>query len=247
MRKKEASKAVSKSNYRIIKEAFRAAFPSTLPILAGFTFLGIAYGIYMNTSGFPPIYPFLMSLTIFAGSLEFVAVNLLTGAFDPAGALILAILVNARHLFYGISMLDKYKDVGKKKWYLIFGMCDESFSINCTAVVPENIDRGWFYFFVTFLNHSYWVIGATIGGLLGSLVTLNVEGLDFVMIALFIVIFLEQWFKEKTHYSSIIGLVLALLCMIIFGAENFIIPAMLAILGCLTLMRNFLEKEGEQA
>lgn len=196
----------------------------------------------MNVSGFSPIYPILMSMAIFAGSMEFVTVDLLLGMFHPMSALILALMVNARHLFYGISMLDKYKNVGKKRWYLIFGMCDESFSINCTTEVPAGVDRGWFYFFVTLLNQCYWVCGAAIGGICGSLISFETEGLDFVMTALLVVIFLEQWMKEKDHTSGVIGIVLTVICLVVFGNKNFIIPSMLGILGVLTLMRGRLER-----
>ncbi|KKI91198.1 branched-chain amino acid transporter AzlC [Bacillus sp. SA1-12] len=222
--------------------AFRSAFPYTVPILAGFVFLGIAYGIFMNSLGFDAIYPILMSLLIFAGSMEFVAANLLLIAFNPINALFLTFMVNARHLFYGLSMLDKYRGTGKKKPYLIFGLCDESFSINCTADIPKNVDNGWFMFFVTLLNHSYWVIGSAIGGIFGSFVRFNTEGLEFVMTALFVVIFIEQWMKEKKHHSALTGLGLSTVCLIIFGGTNFIIPAMLAILGILTILRKPLEK-----
>lgn len=225
-----------------IKKAFIAAFPHTVPILAGFLFLGIAYGIYMNASGFPAIYPILMGATIFAGSMEFVTVSLLLGAFDPLGAFFLTLMVNARHLFYGISMLDRYNGTGWKKYYLIFGMCDESFSINCTTNIPQGVDKGWFMFFVTFLNHIYWVCGAALGGILGPLVRFNTEGISFVMTALFVVIFLEQWMKETTHHSALIGLGIAAVCLVIFGGGNFIIPAMLMILFCLTITRQPLEK-----
>lgn len=228
-----------------IKKAFCAAFPHTIPILAGFLFLGIAYGIYMNVSGFSPVYPIIMSLTIFAGSVEFVAVNLLLGAFNPLGSLIMTLMINARHLFYGISMLDKYNGTGMKKYYLIFGMCDESFSINCTTNIPKDVDKGWFMLFVTLLNHTYWVLGAAIGGVFGSLVKFDTNGLEFVMTALFVVIFLEQWMKETTHHSSLLGVGISLLCLIIFGGENFIIPSMFMILGTLTLMKKSLEKVGE--
>ena len=226
----------------VCRKAFLAAFPYTIPILTGFLFLGIAYGIYMNVSGFSPIYPILMSMAIFAGSMEFVTVDLLLGMFHPMSALILALMVNARHLFYGISMLDKYKNVGKKRWYLIFGMCDESFSINCTTEVPAGVDRGWVYFFVTLLNQCYWVCGAAIGGICGSLISFETEGLDFVMTALLVVIFLEQWMKEKDHTSGVIGIVLTVICLVVFGNKNFIIPSMLGILGVLTLMRGRLER-----
>lgn len=137
------------------RKAFLAAFPYTIPIFAGFWFLGLTYGIYMNVSGYSFWYPMLMSLTIFGGSLEFVAVSMLLALFAPVQAIIMALMIQARHLFYGISMLDKFKGMGWKKPYLIFGMCDETFSINCTANIPADVNRGWFYFFVTLLNHFY--------------------------------------------------------------------------------------------
>ncbi|KRE03579.1 branched-chain amino acid transporter AzlC [Bacillus sp. Root239] len=222
--------------------ACRAAFPYTFPILTGFIFLGIAYGIYMHSLGFSAIYPILMSFTIFAGSMEFIAANLLLVPFNPVNALFLTLMVNARHLFYGISMLDTYKGTGKKKFYLIYGLCDESFSINCTVNIPENVDKGWFMFFVTFLNHCYWFIGSAIGGIFGSLVKFNTEGLEFVMTALFIVIFIEQWRKEKKRHSALIGLGLSTVSLIIFGGNHFIIPSMLMILTILTFLRKLLEK-----
>ncbi len=231
---------------KTLKKAFLAAFPKTIPIFAGFWFLGLTYGIYMNVSGFSFWYPMIMSLTIFAGSVEFVAVNMLMGAFNPLQALAMTLMINARHLFYGISMLDKLKGTGLKKFYLIFGMCDESFSINYTAKIPEDVDRGWFMFFVTLLNHIYWFTGATLGGIFGSLIQFNTEGLEFVMTAMFVVIFMEQWLKEKRHTSALLGLGLSLICLIAFGADNFIIPAMLAILGVLTLIRRPLEDRGEE-
>ena len=227
---------------KVLKKALYAAFPNTIPILAGFLFLGMTYGIYMNVSGFSFWYPCLMSLTIFAGSVEFVAVNLLLGAFHPIQALAMTLMLNARHLFYGISMLDRFRGLGLKKIYLIFGMCDETFSINYTAEIPPDVDRGWFMFFVTLLNHLYWFAGATLGGIFGSFITFNTEGLDFVMTAMFVVIFLEQWLKEERHESSLLGIGLSVLSLIAFGADGFLIPAMLSILAVLTLLRRPLEK-----
>lgn len=224
--------------------ALKTAFPKTVPIFAGFWFLGLTYGIYMNVSGFNFLYPMIMSLTIFAGSMEFVAVNMLLGAFNPLQALAMTLMINARHLFYGISMLDKYKGTGIKKFYLIFGMCDESFSINYTADIPIDVDKGLFMFFVTLLNHFYWFFGATLGGLFGSLIQFNTEGLDFVMTAMFVVIFMEQWIKDKKHISAILGIVISLICLIIFGKDNFIIPAMFVIVIILTLLRSQIEKGG---
>jgi 4-azaleucine resistance transporter AzlC len=184
------------------RKALKAAFPYTIPIFAGFWFLGLAYGIYMNVSGFSFVYPMVMSLIIFGGSLEFVAVEMLLSPFAPVQTLIMTLLIQARHLFYGISMLGKFKDMGWKKFYLIFGMCDETFSINYTAKIPDDVDKGWFMFFVTLLNHFYWVSGATIGGLVGSLIHFDTNGISFVMTAMFVVIFMGQWLKD--YYNRIV-------------------------------------------
>jgi 4-azaleucine resistance transporter AzlC len=224
------------------KKALKAAFPYTIPIFAGFWFLGLAYGIYMNVSGFSFVYPMIMSLIIFGGSLEFVAVEMLLSPFAPVQVLIMTLLIQARHLFYGISMLDRFKHMGWKKFYLIFGMCDETFSINYTAQIPEDVDRGWFMFFVTLLNHFYWVSGATIGGLIGSLINFDTNGISFVMTSMFVVIFMEQWMKEKHHISAYIGLGAATLCLFLFGADSFMIPTMIVIIVFLTALRKPLDK-----
>ncbi len=235
------------NNKGIITRSFRAAFPCTIPILAGFLFLGMAYGIYMNVSGFSFVYPMIMAAVIFGGSLEFLAAQMLLSPFAPLQVLMVSLMIQARHLFYGISMLDKFKDMGWKKFYLIYGMCDETFSINCTAEIPGDCDRGWFYFFVTLLNQLYWVGGATLGGLLGNLITFDTKGLDFVMTAMFIVIFLEQWLKEKHHFSEWAGLASSAACLLIFGRDNFMIPTMICILLLLTAFRKPVErKAGEE-
>lgn len=224
-------------------KALKCAFPHTIPIMTGFLFLGMSYGIYMHVSGFSFWYPMLMAMTIFAGSVEFVCVNFLLGAFNPLQEFIVTLILNARHIFYGISMLDRFKGMGWKKIYLIFGMCDETFSVNYTADIPKDVDSGWFMFFVTLLNQIYWVLGATLGGLFGSLIMFNTEGLDFVMTAMFVVIFLEQYLKDKNHLSSYIGLSVSLLMLIFFGADNFMIPAISGILVCLSVARKSVEEK----
>lgn len=228
-----------------IRRAFRYAFPHTIPIFAGFWFLGITYGVYMHVSGFSFVYPMLMSMTIFTGSMEFVTANMLLGGFHPLQAFVMAILIGARHLFYGISMLDKFRGMGWKKFFLIYGMCDETFSINYSAEIPQDVDRGWFMLFVTVLNYLYWVTGATMGGLFGSLIHFNTQGLDFAMTAMFVVIFMEQWIKDKKHTSQFIGLGASVLCLIVFGADSFMVPTMLVILFFLTILRK--KREEEQA
>lgn len=227
--------------------ALRAAFPFTIPIMAGFLFLGMTYGVYMVQSGFDFWYPMLTSLTVFGGSLEFVIVSLLQGAFNPLQALMMTLMIQARHLFYGITMLDKYRGTGLKKLYLIFGMCDETFSVNCAADIPPDVNRGWFMFFVTLLDQFYWFTGATLGALCGMLIRFNTRGLDFSMTALFVVIFMEQWKKDRQHISALIGLALPALCLLLFGAERFLLPSMAAILIALALLEKPIERRGGDA
>ncbi len=226
-------------------KALKAALPHTLPVCVGFLFLGMSYGFLMRSKGFSFVYPMFMSLFIFAGSMEFVTVNLLLSAFQPLYAFFLAFMVNARHLFYGISMLEKYKNTGWKKAYLIFGMCDESFTVNCTTEPPADVDAGWFMFFVTLLNQIYWVSGATLGALLGYVVHFNTKGIEFVMTALFVVMFVNQWEETKEHRPALIGLGCSLLCLLIFKAGNFILPSMALIVACFSLCRIRMPKGGD--
>lgn len=223
-------------------KALKTAFPYTLPILAGFLFLGMAYGIYMNVSGFSFVYPMITSLVVYGGSLEFVTASMLLSPYAPVQVFTMALLIQARHIFYGVSMLDKFKGQGWKKYYLIFGLCDETFSITCTADIPEDVDRGWFMFFVTLLNHIYWVAGAAIGGLVGSLLKFDTAGIGFVMTAMFVVIFLEQWLKEEKHHASCIGILASVVCLLIFGPDSFMLPTMAVIIALLALLRDFIEK-----
>ena len=227
---------------KLIKAA-KAAFPNTIPILTGFLFLGAAYGVFMRSLGFPAYLPIITSIFIYAGSMEFVTANLLTLSFSPITAFFMTLMVNARHIFYGLSMLDKYKNTGKKKLYLIFGLTDETFSINYSAEIPDDVDKSWYQFFVTLFDQIYWVGSVTIGALFGNLIPFDLTGIDFVMTALFIVIFVNQFQKEKDHFPSFCGLIVSVLCLIIFGADNFIIPSMLGILAVLSAAKIPLEKK----
>ena len=225
-----------------IWNAAKVAFPHTIPIMTGYGFLGMAYGICMRVAGLPAWYPMLSSIIVFGGSLEFLLVTMLLAPFAPVQTLIMTILVQARHLFYGIAMLDRYKGLGWKRFYLIFGLTDETFSINCTAKTADNVDRGWFYFFVTLFDQSYWVLASTTGGLIGSLLPSNTTGLDFAMTAMFVVILLEQWLKDKRHISAWIGMICSVGCLLIFGADSFLIPTMCCILIGLTVFRKPIEQ-----
>lgn len=236
-------KAKAKNTSHVLT-ALKAAFPYTLPIFAGFWFLGVAYGIYMSTLGFSWVYPCLMALLIFGGSLEFICAGMLLSPFAPVTTLLVTLAVQARHLFYGISMLDRYKGTGWMKPYLIFGMCDETFSIIYSANVPEGVDRRWFMFFVTLLNQFYWVSGATIGGFAGGLITFDTNGLSFVMTALFVVILIDQLMKEKHHYTAVVGGIASVTCLAAFGADSFMLPAMAAMVLALTALRHQFTEKG---
>ena len=230
-------------------EALKAAFPLIVPIALGFLFLGCSYGMLMGTKGFTFIWPMCMSMFIFAGSMEFVTVNLLLSAFNPIAAFLLALMVNARHLFYGLSMLGRFKGLGWKRPYLIFGMCDETFAINSSARIPENVDRGWFYLWVTLLNQLYWVTGATLGGVIGANIPFDTQGLDFVLTALFLVIFLDQWIgaQRREHVSAVVGVLASIACLALFGAKDFMIPAMATMIALFTLLRPYLDDPHDES
>lgn len=222
-------------------KALKAAFPYTIPVLTGFIVLGFAYGVLMSTKGYGPMWSFLMSAIAFCGSMQFVAITLLTTVFNPVQALLLSIMVNARQLFYGISMLDKYKGTGKLKPFLIYTLCDETFFTNYTIQPPKEINTNYFYFFVSLLNYAYWSLGSLFGGLIGNMITFDTKGLDFVLTAFFVVIFINQWKSVKKHFSAIVGVISSTLCLIVFGASNFIIPSMLVILLVLLIFRRKIE------
>ena len=219
----------------VMKKAFAAAFPYTIPIFAGFWFLGLTYGIYMNVSGFSFWYPMLMSITIFAGSVEFVTVNMLLGAFNPLQALVMTLMINARHLFYGISLLDTYGDAGKAKPYLIFALTDETYSLVTQAQPPEGVSRRKYCLLVSFLDQCYWVVGSCLGALIGTYVPVSFEGVSFVLTALFVTLFVEQWLSHKEHFPAIVGVISTLLCLLIFGKDIFLIPSMVLMALLLTL------------
>ncbi len=227
--------------------SLKAAFPHTIPVLTGFGFLGFAYGMLMNASGFGLLYTFLLCLTVLGGSLQYVMVAVLLAPFAPLQTFLMALIIQARHLFYGISMLDKYKDLGKKRYYMIFGLIDETFSINYSARIPEEADRGWFMFFVTLLNQLYWIVFSCLGNAAGSILPVNTKGLDFVLTALFVVILLEQILSTKKAYSALIGLISAVICRLVFTSDTFLIPTMICILVFLTALRRPLEKEGDRS
>lgn len=211
----------------------RAAFPATIPVLTGFLCLGIAYGVLMQTKGYGPLWSTLMSMIAFGGSMQFVAITLLTTAFDPVQAFLLSIMVNARHMFYGLALLNKYKGLGKVRPFLIYVLCDETFSLVSTLEPPAGVERKDFYFWISLLDYLYWVCGTMAGGFLGQLITFDTTGLDFALTALFVVLFLEQWKKRENRPAGVIGLACTGVSLAVFGPDNLVIPAMVMVLAVL--------------
>jgi 4-azaleucine resistance transporter AzlC len=205
--------------------------------LAGYVVLGIGFGILMRDAGYGVLWTAAMSLFIYAGSLQYVGVGLLAGGASVLTTVITSLMVNARHLFYSISMIDKYKDAGKYKPYMIFALTDETYSLLCDGVTPSGVDTNQYRFLVSIFNHSYWVTGSIIGSLLGAVLPFSTEGIEFSMTALFAAAFTEQWLTTKDHVPALTGIICTLLCLVVFGKNNFLIPAMLLITLVLTLLR----------
>lgn len=218
------------NKFNLLKDSVRSAFPHTIPVLTGFLVLGMAYGVLMQSKGYGVLWAVLMSAIAYCGSMQFVAVTLLTTVFNPVQAFFLSLMVNARHLFYGLSMLEKYKGLGKIRFFLIYTLTDETFSIASSITPPADVDRKLFYCCISFLNYVYWVTGTFLGGLIGSKITFNTKGLDFVLTALFVVLFIEQMKYRELRRFGLAGITGALIGLIVFGAENMMIPSMVIIL-----------------
>ena len=222
----------------------RKAFIDTIPVLTGYVVLGIGFGIVLETKGYGAGWAFAMSFFIYAGSLQFVAIDLLTGGAGLLTTAMTALMVNARHLFYGISMIDRYKGADKKKPYMIFALTDETYSLVCQdEVSPDMREKHKYYFLVSLFDQCYWVAGSVIGSLLGSIIPFNTEGIDFALTALFVTVFTEQWLSTKKHGPALVGVGASVICLVIFGADSFLIPAMALITAALTFMR----KSGKEA
>lgn len=227
-----------------IKKALRAAFPHTVPVMVGYLFLGVAFGVLLQAKGFGFQWAVLMSAVIYAGSMQFVAINFLVPGVNLLQVAFMTLMVNARHVFYGVSMLEPFRNMGKRKPYMIFSLSDETFSLLCSAKAPEGVDRRWFLFFIALLDQLYWIIGSALGGLAGALLQFDTTGIDFAMTALFTVILVDQWRGTKRHAPAVVGLAASALCLAVFGPDRFILPAMGLILLSLTLARGKLEEGG---
>lgn len=226
------------------KDIVKKAFTATLPVMTGYLVLAIGFGIVLKTKGYGLGWSIAMSGFIYAGSMQYLTIDLLCGGVSLVTTAITTLMVNARHLFYGISMVERYKDMGKKKPYLIFALTDETYSLVCSEESVKGIEEAnEYYFLVSLLNQTYWVIGSIIGSLLGNVIPFDVEGIDFALTALFVTIFVEQWLTVKSHRPALIGVVSSVMCLLIFGADKFLIPTMIIIVSLLIVRRNKVEKE----
>lgn len=225
--------------------AIKAAFPLTIPVMFGYVFLGIAFGVLLSDKGLSWLWALAMSTFIFGGSMQFVTLDLITVAFAPVQILLVTLMVHARHIFYGFSMLKPFSDVKKVKPYLIFALSDETYSLLCSAKVPDGVDKSKFYFFIAFLDQIYWIIGSIIGAVAGNIIPFNSTGIDFAMTALFLVIFTEQWESAKSKIPAVSGLIVTIACRIIFDVDKFLIFSMLGIACALIIFKKQIEKGGE--
>lgn len=228
------------------KRTFKRAFRDSLPVLAGYLALGIGFGVLLQSKGYSFVWAILMSCTIYAGAGQYAAVDLLSSGATLITTALMTLLINARHFFYGFSLLDKYKGTGKVKPYLIFGLTDETYSLVCTAKLDDNINHKKYYFFLTALDQLYWITGCTLGALLGEFIPFNSTGIEFAMTAIFVVIFVEQWMSTKEHLPAILGALTTLVCMFVFGKQIFIIPSMILIAFELVIFRKKLEKSDSE-
>ena len=230
------------NTYRV---AYKAAFPHTIPVLTGYLFIGIAFGVMFADKGYNFLWAGLMSLLVYAGSGQYLAVNFFDPSVSFLQVIFLTFMVNVRHIFYGLSLLDKFKVSGKKKPYMVFSLTDETYSLYFLTKTPPDVDEGKFLFALATLNQSYWIVGSMIGALAGTLIPFNSKGIDFAMTALFIVIFVEQWFEKKNRFPAIVGVVASLICLLIFGKDSFILPSMIVIMVILLSNHRTEEKKNK--
>lgn len=220
-----------------LRKTFREAFSASIPVMAGYVVLGMGFGVLLSTKGYGPLWALAMSGFIYAGSMQYLAIDLITGGASLITTALTTLMVNARHLFYGISMVEGYRGMGKGKPYAIFALTDETYSLVCQDGRDSKEEFHRYAFQVSVFNQIWWVSGSMIGSLLGEIIPFDVTGIDFALTALFLTVFIEQWLSTKDHASAVIGVAASILCLLIFGADGFLIPAMIAILASLTILR----------
>ena len=230
----------------ISKKDVKAAFRTSLPIMVTFIVLGIGYGLLMEKNGYGPLWSLISGVVIFSGTVQFVSVSMLGGG-SVIMAAVTALMVAARHIFFSISMIGRYRGEGRRKWYLFYALCDETYAMLSRDEHPEGVNVSVYRLLVTLFDQSAWIIGSFLGGWIGTMLNFDSTGIDFAMTALFTTVFVEQWLNAKSHIPAVLGVTATLLCRIVFGRDLFLIPAMVIIIGTLTVMRGRIEqKEGDE-
>lgn len=231
-----------KRKIAVYRKAFAKAFPQTIPVLTGYLFIGMAFGVMIQEKGYNFLWAMFMSLVCYAGSGQYLAVNFFVPGMSLLQVVFMEFMVNIRHIFYGLSLLERFSQAGKKKLYMIFSLTDETYSLYFSAKVPKDVEEDKFLFAIAVLDHSYWILGSAIGALLGNVMPFDAEGIDFAMTALFLVIMVEQWMDKKNRWSVVAGLLCGVVCLLIFGAEQFILPTMVCIMAILLAGRHSFEE-----
>ncbi len=226
-----------------MKKAIKAAFPVTIPVLLGYLSIGIAFGLLFENAGYNFIWAFFFSLAVYAGAMQFIAVSFFYGGIGLIQIAVMTLVINFRHIFYGLSFLDRFHGMGMKKWYMAFALTDETYSLLCGKQAPADVDERKFFFSVALLNQAYWVMGSVIGSLAGTMITFDTTGMDFAMTALFIVIFIDQWKAYASHIPALIGLGSTIAVLLVIGPDNIVIPSMVLIVIALMLARKQLEEK----
>lgn len=226
-----------------MKQIIKQVFPQTIPVMAGYISLGIAFGLLLQSAGYGPVWSFLMAVFIYAGSAQFLAAELLTAGATLIHVALLTLLLNFRHLFYGLSMIERYRGTGIKKIYLIFGLTDETYALLTGYKPPEGLSDKNYCFSVTLMNQLYWVLGCVAGNIAGSVIPFNTTGIDFAMTALFGVLVVEQWKTQKNHIPAISGLLITVVSLCIFGPDSFLIPTLIAISVVLLCVKGTVNRE----
>lgn len=229
------------------RELFKNVIIKTLPVMAGYIVLGIGFGVLLSVNGYGLFWALIMSIFIFAGSAQYVGISLISGGASILTTALTILMVNARHLFYGISMINKYKGAGKRKPYLIFALTDETYSLVYNGGYPEGVNKYRYWFLISLFNQIYWVTGSVIGSVVGSVLKFDSTGIDFSMTALFVTVFVEQWLSTREHRPALIGLAVSVLCLFIFGSDSFLIPSMVGITVLLFVFRKPLKRSEEDS
>lgn len=217
---------------KISKETWKLAFVKSLPIMCSYFFLGAAYGIMMEETGFPWYVALLLSMTVYTGAFQFVLITFLSTGASLLTIAVTALLMNSRQSFYSLTFLNDFKRMGKRKLYMIHSLTDETYAVNCTLELPQK-EKEDAMFVVALLSHCYWMAATVVGAVLGQLIPFDMEGIDFCMTALFVIIFMDQWKKASSHIPALAGLTCGIVCLLIFGQSSFILPALLLVSGIL--------------